>query len=110
MGISHSTARWLAPLSFVVDLAAQTYGMLSKPNMKDIHDSNLSFFSPQPFFIGGFFFPQQILQAVWLYKLIHEPQNNDADELEDSQTMVDYTPFCAMGNFCIASKCTSSLD
>lgn len=43
--------------------------MLSKPNMKDIHDNNLSFFSPQPFFIAGFFFPQQLFQLAWLYRL-----------------------------------------
>lgn len=66
-----------------------------------------SLFSPQPFFIGGLFLPQQILLAVWLYKLSHKTQNNDAVALEDSQTMVDYTPFYAVGNFCIASKCVS---
>lgn len=37
--------------------------------MKDIHERNLSFFSPQPYFIGGFFFPQQLLQLAWLYRL-----------------------------------------
>lgn len=30
--------------------------MLSTPNMKDIHDEHLSFFSPQPYMIAGFFF------------------------------------------------------
>jgi hypothetical protein len=34
-------------VSFVIDFAAQQYGMLSTPNMKDIYDANLSFFSPQ---------------------------------------------------------------
>lgn len=58
-----------APTSFLIDFAAQQYGMLSKPNMKDIHDKNLSFFSPQPFFIAGFFFPQQLFQLAWLYRL-----------------------------------------
>lgn len=57
MDISHSTARGLAPLSFVVDFAAQNYGMLSSPNMKDVQDANLSFFSPQSSFIVGFFLP-----------------------------------------------------
>lgn len=89
MGISYSTAKWMvsappcpepgvlvtslqstqAPTSFLIDFAAQQYGMLSKPNMKDIHDRNLSFFSPQPFFIAGFFFPQQLFQLAWLYRL-----------------------------------------
>ena len=94
MGISYSTAKWMvrscqsvpasisgklsqykiltreqAPASFLIDFAAQQYGMLSSPNMKDIHDRNLSFFSPQPFFIAGFFFPQQLFQLAWLYRL-----------------------------------------
>lgn len=58
-----------APASFVIDFAAQQYGMFSTPNMKDIHDRNLSFFSPQPYFIAGFFFPQQLFQLAWLYRL-----------------------------------------
>lgn len=53
MGVELSTARYLAPASFLYDFAAQQYGMFSSPNMKDIHDRNLSFFSPQPFFIAG---------------------------------------------------------
>lgn len=64
MGMTHSTARWVAPLSFGIDFAAQQYGMLSSPNMKDINDKNLSFWSPQPFAIAGFFFPQQIFQGM----------------------------------------------
>ncbi|KAK3332381.1 hypothetical protein B0T19DRAFT_457049 [Cercophora scortea] len=107
MGISHSTARWLAPLSFAVDLAAQTYGMTSTPNMKDVHDANISFFSPQPYFIAAFFAPQQILQMVWLYKLCK--RNRQAvDGVEsagekDLSTMVDFAPYYALGNFCIAT-------
>ncbi len=104
MGISHSTARWLAPLSFAVDFAAQNYGMLSTPNMKDIHDANLSFFSPQPYFIAGFFLPQQILQAIWLYRLCRKPATAlEPDEQQDMSSMVDFTPYYALGNFCIAS-------
>ena len=37
--------------------------------MKDINDKNQSFFSPQPYFIAGFFFPQQLFQLAWLYRL-----------------------------------------
>lgn len=37
--------------------------------MQDIHDRNLSFWSPQPQFIGAFFFPQQLFQLAWLYRL-----------------------------------------
>jgi hypothetical protein len=44
---SHA-ARYLAPASFLYDFAAQQYGMLFSPNMKDVHDANLAAFSPQP--------------------------------------------------------------
>ncbi|KAF2091167.1 hypothetical protein K490DRAFT_62489 [Saccharata proteae CBS 121410] len=98
MGISHSTARWLAPASFAYDFALQQYGLLSSPNMKDIHDANLSFFSPQPYFIGAFFFPQQIFQLVWLYKL-WQGQGTQEEVAE----MVDYAPIYALGNFCIGT-------
>ncbi|KAM0276179.1 hypothetical protein ACHAQH_007031 [Verticillium albo-atrum] len=98
MGISLSTARVLAPASFVIDFAAQSYGLLSTPNMKDIHDANISFFSPQPFFIGAFFFPQQIFQLVWLWRL-HKAKPDDSA----TATMVDFAPFYALGNICIAS-------
>jgi len=104
MGIDHSTARYLAPASFIIDFAAQQYGMLSSPNMKDIHDANLSFWSPQPYFIGAFFFPQQILQLVWLYRLYKlDPKKSEAEKKEVQQ-MVDFVPYYAIGNLCIACK------
>lgn len=102
MGPSLSTARWLAPVSFAVDFAAQTYGMLSSPNMKDVHDANLSFFSPQPMFIAGFFMPQQLFQLAWLWKLSKGTNASTIDK--DVATMVDFSPFYALGNFCIACK------
>lgn len=37
--------------------------------MLDVHNANLSFWSPMPQFIGGFFFPQQMFQLAWLYRL-----------------------------------------
>lgn len=58
-----------APASWIIDFAAQQYGMQSTPNMKQINDRNLSFFSPQPYFVAGIFFPQQVLQLFWLYRL-----------------------------------------
>lgn len=69
MGITHSTARYLAPASFLFDFTAQQYGIFAKPNMQDIHYQNLAAFSPQPLAIGGFFFPQQFIQLAWLWKL-----------------------------------------
>ena len=103
MGVSLSTARWLAPASFLIDFAAQQYGMLSTPNMKDIHDQNLSFFSPQPYFIAGFFFPQQIFQVVWLYRLWKLDEKKPA-ERKELETMVDFVPFYSIGNLCIAGE------
>ncbi|KKY16066.1 hypothetical protein UCDDS831_g07297 [Diplodia seriata] len=98
MGIPYSTARWVAPASFAFDFAAQQYGMLSRPNMKDVHDANLSFFSPQPYAIALFFFPQQIAQLVWLWKLWRK----DGSE-RDVKEMVDYVPVYALGNVCIGT-------
>lgn len=104
MGITHSTARYLAPASFLFDFAAQQYGLLSTPNMQDIHNRNLAAFSPNPYFIGAFFFPQQIVQLVWLWKLWKG--NGTKEELGQ---MVDYTPFYVLGNVCIGSMCFGSL-
>ncbi|KAJ0168536.1 hypothetical protein CTA2_4989 [Colletotrichum tanaceti] len=102
MGVSLSTAKWLAPLSFAVDFAAQNYGMLSSPNMKDVHDANLSFWSPQPFFIAGFFFPQQLFQLAWLWRLYKADASVEPMDA-DIGTMVDFAPFYAVGNLCIAT-------
>ncbi|KAI9805753.1 MAG: hypothetical protein M1833_005246 [Piccolia ochrophora] len=101
--ISYSTAKWLAPASFAIDFAAQNYGMLSSPNMKDINDANVSFFSPQPMFIAGFFAPQQILQLVWLYRLWKLDPKKSENERTELDTMVDYVPIYSLGNLCIAA-------
>lgn len=100
--------------------ACQQYGLAT--NMKAVHDNNLSFWSPQPYFIGAFFFPQQICQLIWLYKLwkgtgqgaVDKKRGDDnvtkaqkeiagATSEEDLQQMVDYTPIYALGNICIGS-------
>ncbi|KAL8699682.1 MAG: hypothetical protein Q9201_005867 [Fulgogasparrea decipioides] len=70
--------------------------------MKDIHDKNLSFFSPQPYFIGGFFFPQQLFQLVWLYRLYKLDPKKPGDRGELDQ-IVDYVPYYSLGNLCIAT-------
>jgi hypothetical protein len=107
MGMTYSTAKLVAPASFVTDFAAQQYGMLATPNMKDIHDANLSFFSPQPFFIAAFFFPQQLFQLGWLYRLYKlEPSKSDAERKELDQ-LVDIVPYYSIGNFCIAGTPTA---
>lgn len=106
MGVSLSTARYLAPASFLIDFAAQQYGMLARPNMKDIHDAHLSFFSPQPFFIAGFFFPQQLFQVAWLWRLWRARPGasgrTNADDAAVAQ-MADYAPYYVVGNLCIAT-------
>lgn len=101
IGLSYSAARILAPASFLVDFACQNYGMLSEPNMKTIHDRNLSFWSPQPYFIAGFFFPQQLFQLGWLYRLwTLDPSK--AVEKAELDRMVDFVPYYSVGNLCIA--------
>lgn len=102
MGMSYSTARWVAPTSFLIDFAAQQYGMLSTPNMKNIHDQNLSFWSPQPYFIAGFFFPQQLFQLGWLYRLWKLDPSKPTEKAELDQ-MVDFVPYYSIGNLCIAT-------
>jgi hypothetical protein len=92
MGITLSTAQVLAPLSFAVDFGAQLYGMLSNPNMKQIHDRNMAAFSPYANMIGYFFLPQQLLQLWWLRRLWTNPEPDQ----------VKYVPYYALGNFCIA--------
>ena len=101
MGISISTARYLAPSAFLIDFAAQNYGMLSTPSMLDVHNANLSFFSPQPYFIAGFFFPQQLAQVAWLWRLWRLDAAKPAERRE-LEIMADYAPYYAVGNLCIA--------
>lgn len=72
--------------------------MLATLNMKDIHNANLLFFSPQPYFIAAFFFPQQLFQLGWLYRLYKlDPTKSDAERRELDQ-LVDYVPYYSVGN------------
>ena len=103
MGITHSTARYLAPASFLYDFALQQYGIFSTPSMKDIHDANLAFWSPQPFFIAGFFFPQQLFQLAWLYRLWKLDPRKGGKEEEEAKMMTNYVPLYVLGNICIGS-------
>ncbi len=105
--LTQREARWVAPLAFAIDFAAQQYGMLSTPNMKDVHDANLSFWSPQPYFIAAFFFPQQIFQLVWLYRLYKLDPSKSAENKKEVDIMVDFVPYYAVGNLCIASEYSS---
>lgn len=98
MGNSQSAVRIIAPLSFLYDFAAQQYGIFSTPSMLDIHNRNPGAFSPQPYFIGGFFFPQQLFQLVWLWKLC-----NGQGTVEERRTMENFGWVYALGNLCIGT-------
>jgi len=100
MGITHSTARVIAPLSFVYDFVAQQFGIFGTPSMMDIHKRNLAAFSPRGEFIAGFFAPQQVFQLVWLYKLWNGRTSATSDELDQ---MVDFAPWYTLGNVCIGT-------
>ncbi|KAI5209724.1 hypothetical protein E4T42_03844 [Aureobasidium subglaciale] len=102
MGIEYSTAKWLAPASFIYDFAAQQYGLNSTPSMKDINDRNTSFWSPQPYFIGAFFAPQQIVQLAWLYRLWKLDANKPKERAELDQ-IVNFCPWYILGNVCIGT-------
>ena len=70
--------------------------------MKDVHDANLSFFSPQPYFIAGFFFPQQFFQLAWLYRLWRLDSSNPREKKELDE-IVRFVPYYALGNACIGT-------
>ena len=95
------------PSNSFESFTAQQYGLLSHPNMQDVHDKHLSFWSPNPYFIGAFFFPQQILQLAWLYRLWKLDPSKGAVEKKEVQTIVDFVPYYAVGNLCIAGKTPS---
>jgi hypothetical protein len=102
MGNNVSTVRYLAPASFLFDFAAQQYGMFSSPNMLDIHNKNLAAFSPQPYFIAGFFFPQQLFQLAWLWKIW-----NQSGTKQENAMMNRFAWAYSIGNVCIGSKYSS---
>jgi hypothetical protein len=107
MGIEYSTAKWIAPASFLYDFAIQQYALNSSPNMQDINDRNISFWSPQPYFIGGFFFPQQIVQLAWLYRLWKLDPSKPKEKSELDQ-IVNFVPYYVLGNICIGTVSLTS--
>jgi hypothetical protein len=54
----------------------------------------------QPYFIAGFFFPQQIAQLVWLYRMWRLDENKPDERRE----LEDYVPYYAIGNLSIACE------
>lgn len=49
-------------------------------------------------------FSQQLIQLAWLYKLWKLGEAKSALEKADLQTIVDYVPYYAVGNLCIAGE------
>lgn len=88
MGISHSTVRWAARLSLSSISLLSNMACCLSPNLKDIHDVNISFWSPQPYFIAAFFFSQQIFQLVWLYRLYKLDPKKSEKEKNEVNTML----------------------
>ncbi|KAA1471606.1 hypothetical protein DENSPDRAFT_859046 [Dentipellis sp. KUC8613] len=106
--VSLNQARGMATGSFVVNFAAQMYGMLTKPNMKDVADMNHYAFSPNPWFIAGFFSVQVVIQAMWIRELFAmrefaDPTLVSPQDAELRTTTLAYAPIYALGNLCIAA-------
>ncbi|KAJ9121631.1 hypothetical protein QFC22_002251 [Naganishia vaughanmartiniae] len=92
MGVSLSTAKVITTSTFAYDFLVQQWAiLLSKPDMKVVNDRNPGAFSPMPYFIGGYFFPQQILQAFWLREFFRPAS-------QVSSYQLDLAPFYALGN------------
>ena len=62
--------------------------------MQDINDRNPCAFSPWPYAIGIYFFPQQIGQLAYIRELFRK----DSDVEEGT---IRYAPYYALGSVCI---------
>lgn len=102
MTITQATARWVAPLTFVINFGAQIYGITSSPNMKEVHDANLSFWSPQPICVAILFFVHQVFQLIWLYRLWKCDTKKSSSQKREVVQLLDYAPYLSLGNLCIA--------
>ncbi|KAI0789418.1 hypothetical protein C8Q75DRAFT_718294 [Abortiporus biennis] len=123
MGNELSRAKAFALGSWIINFSTQTYGMVIKPNMKDIADANHFAFSPNPYFIAAFFSGQTILHVYWMKSLFQIPSESveeakgygsinefgggaeSEEKMEEKQairTTLDYVPIFAVGNLCIA--------
>ena len=107
MGNELSRARAYALGSWAINFSTQIYGMVVKPNMKDIANAVCSItsasqrqtqrfwcpsqnhfaFSPNPYFIAAFFSGQTILQLYWIKSLFDiSPQSLPNSEYERIQS------------------------
>ena len=101
---SLTVARLFATTSWIVNLLAQFHGMTSTPSMKHIHETNISFYSPNATFIAAFFFAQQLVQATWLYRMWRARKPDVLTIKDDVSIMVNYTPYYALGNLCMTGE------
>ena len=70
--------------------------------MLDVHNANYSFWSPYAYAIPAFFFPQQLFQLAWLYRLYKLDPKKPVERTE-LDGIVDYVPYYAIGNVCIGT-------
>lgn len=103
MAITAPIACWLVSLSLAISFAAQIYGILSTPNMKEVHDANLSFWSPQPLLIAPIFFSQQFFQLVFIRCLYKSNAKSNSEEKIGIELLKDYAPYLSIGNISLAS-------
>ncbi|KIJ09943.1 hypothetical protein PAXINDRAFT_119725, partial [Paxillus involutus ATCC 200175] len=106
MNLQLLRTRVLVTGSFLINFGCQLYGMLTRPNMKEVADANHFAFSPNPFFIAAFFAMQVVLQLYWIKNLfivnsvtLAQPEYTN----EPEPTQVAYAPIYALGNLCIAA-------
>lgn len=69
--------------------------------MKDVHEANFSFWSPQAYFIGIFFSGQQIFQLAYLYQLCYKLDARKVTDQAGINTLNHYAPTFILGNLCI---------
>ena len=99
---SLSTAKWLGPGIFLVDLTAQIYGLCTSPSMVDVHYANMSFFSPNTTLVAVGFSPMQLLQLIWLYKLVALSGTSGEDNVPDElDYLLDYVPYFVTCHLCL---------
>ena len=63
-------------------------------------------FSPNPWFVAGFFSAQTVLQAWWLRTLWSMPEAQELESADDEDTRaatLAYVPIYALGNLCIGT-------
>lgn len=98
MGISLSTAKIVAPISWAYMFLSQQYAIaINDPGMKAVNDRNPGAFNPTPFAIGAWFGPQQILEVLYLKELYY-PSGGKLEAIT-----LDLAPYFTLGNLMIGT-------